>query len=46
MILARGFEAAESSICKQHVPASQAPIQDPTSNTEEKEAALPWNKEQ
>jgi CspA family cold shock protein len=31
MILARGFEAVESSICTEQVPASQAPIQDPTS---------------
>ena len=30
MIFVRGFEAVESSICNQHVPASEVPIQDPT----------------
>jgi hypothetical protein len=48
MILLRGFEAVESSICNQHVPASQVPIQNQRTDTEEeeKESARLWNKEQ
>jgi CspA family cold shock protein len=30
MILGRCIEAAESSVCNQHIPASHVPIQDPT----------------